>query len=144
MDLRGLGVVSLGLAIPSITAYLGQYVPAQVKDVASRIPGYNSTLGKATVGVLGATAVAFALAQYGPLTATEAFTASSVAVAMTAVAVAQHYYNGPGSGLVDALPATNLGGSYGYIGSYHGEGMQAELVAAPQPQQMFGVKANVF
>lgn len=158
-DFRGLGVVTLGLALPTMAAYatkmVNTYLPASVTNVRDQvtgaIPGYNSTAGRAVVGILSTAAVAYALQSYKVITPSEALTANMIAVGMTAVAAAQAMYSGPGSALISQLPATGLAGSsYGYIGAYHGdmsgahEGMGAELLPSPMSDQMFGVKANVF
>jgi|TARA_B100000035_G_scaffold73591_1_gene60833 hypothetical protein len=156
-DFRGLGVVTLGLALPTMAAYatkmVNTYLPASVTgvrdQVTSAIPGYNSTAGRAVVGILSTAAVAYALQSYKVITPSEALTANMIAVGMTAVAAAQAMYAGPGSALINQLPSTGLAGSsYGYIGSYHmsggHEGMGADMLPSPMSSQMFGVKANVF
>jgi len=157
MRVRDLGIVTLGLALPSIAAYtakmVNSYLPMSVTNVRDQVTGaipyYNSTAGRAVVGVLSTAAVAYVLQSYKFITTSEALTASMIAVGMTGVAAAQALYSGPGAGLISQLPATNLSGSsYGYIGSYHlgsgHEGVGAEMLPAPVFEGMFGVKANVF
>ena len=157
LKMRDLGIVTLGLALPSIAAYttkmINSYLPASVTSVRDQVTGaipyYNSTAGRAVVGVLSTAAVAYVLQSYKVITMSEALTASMVAVGMTGVAAAQALYSGPGAGLISQRPATNLGGSsYGYIGSYHlgsgHEGVGAEMLPSPVSSGMFGVKANVF
>jgi len=158
-DFRGLGVVTLGLALPTMAAYatkmINSYLPDSVLSVRDKATsalaplGYNSTAGRAVVGILSTAAVAYALQSYKVITPSEALTANMIAVGMTAVAAAQAMYSGPGSALISQLPATGLAGSsYGYIGAYHmsggNEGMGADMLPSPMSNQMFGVKANVF
>jgi len=159
LKVRDLGIVTLGLALPTIAAYttkmINSYLPDSVLSVRDKATnalaplGYNSTAGRAVVGILSTAAVAYALQSYKVITPSEALTANMIAVTMTLVAGAQAMYAGPGSGLLNQLPATGLGGSsYGYIGSYHmtggHEGMGADMLPSPMDSQLFGVKTNVF
>ena len=157
LKVRDLGVVTLGLALPTITAYttkmIQQYLPNSVTNVRDQVTGaipyYNSTAGRAVVGILSTAAVAYALQSYKVITPSEALTANMIAVTMTLVAGAKEMYAGPGSGLLQQLPSTGLAGSsYGYIGSYHmtggHEGMGADMLPSPMDSQLFGVKTNVF
>ncbi len=157
LKVRDLGIVTLGLALPTIAAYSAKMINSKlptsvtsVRDqVTGAIPYYNSTAGRAVVGILSTAAVAYALQSYKVITPSEALTANMIAVGMTAVAAAQQLYAGPGAGLLKSLPSAGIAGSsYGYIGSYHmtggHEGMGADMLPSPMSNQMFGVKTNVF
>ena len=97
LKVRDLGIVTLGLALPTIAAYttkmIQQYLPNSVTNVRDQVTGaipyYNSTAGRAVVGILSTAAVAYALQSYKVITPSEALTANMIAVTMTLVAGAK-------------------------------------------------------
>tara|TARA_B100000287_G_scaffold41516_1_gene37662 strand:+ start:1279 stop:1890 length:612 start_codon:yes stop_codon:yes gene_type:complete len=162
MNLRSVGIVTLGLALPTMSAFLGQYVPAMVKDAVARVPYIDTRVGKAALMVGSTAAVAFALQSKmlgGLISYNEAVAATGVSMALVAVSLAQSYYNGPGSAMLADLPTAGAlagyGGYYGYLGSAHDGGMYGEHSMAGEHElfgthtmagehDLFGVKTNVF
>ena len=153
MDLRGLGVVVLGLGLPSVAAYLtSTNIGARVMGMVDRVPGMSTNTGKAVSAIALTAGVSYLGASFGLLSASEALTANMIALGLVTVGLLQTYNLPMGNNFVSALPsAGGLAGlgSYGYIGSYHasgdhGMGVGAEMLPAPQSQQLFGVRANVF
>jgi hypothetical protein len=151
MDLRGLGIVVLGLSLPSIAGYLqqtqmGGRVGAAVNQY---IPGATSTAGKAVMAVGLTAAVSYALMGFGAIQPGEALTANMIALGLVSIGVLQTINLPVGNHLVSSVPSAGIQGfgstSYGYIGNYDaGQGVGADMLPQPQPQQLFGVRANIF
>jgi len=148
MNLRGLGVVTLGLALPSIAGYMsGTSVGSKVMSYVDRVPGMTTNTGRAALAVATTAGVAYLMTQFGVITASEALTANMIALGLVAVGAAKAY---TGNAFVAALPSAGGlaglgGGSYGYIGNYSaGAGVGADMLPQPRDSGMFGVKANVF
>tara|TARA_Y100000361_G_scaffold150761_1_gene166944 strand:- start:218 stop:739 length:522 start_codon:yes stop_codon:yes gene_type:complete len=155
MDLRGLGVVVLGLGLPSVAGYLtSTNVGARVMSYVDMVPGMTTNVGKAVSAVALTAGVSYLAASFGAISASEALTANMIALGLVTVGVLQSMNLPMGNNFVSALPsAGGLAGlgSYGYIGSYHmsgghdhGMGVGADMLEAPKTDQLFGVRANVF
>jgi len=163
MNLRSLGIVTLGLALPTMSAYLSQYIPGMVKNAYNTyMPSMirDSRAGKAALIVGSTAAVAFALQSKmlgGLISYDEAVAATGVTMALVAVSVAQSYYNGPGSALLADLPTAAAldgygGGYYGYLGNadvddggLYGEDLFGDSnVPMASSHDLFGLKTNVF
>ena len=163
MNLRSLGIVTLGLALPTMSAVLSQYVPSMVKNAYNTyMPSMirDSRAGKAALMVGSTAAIAFALQSKmlgGLISFDEAVAATGVTMALVAVSVAQSYYNGPGSGMLADLPTAGAlagyGGYYGYLGNadtgmygdggeLFGDAHMSEPMASSH--DLFGLKTNVF
>jgi len=152
MDLKALGVVILGLSLPSIAGYLqsttvGGKVGAMVNNY---VPFATSNVGKAAMAVTLTAAVSYGMMGLGVLDAKDALTANMIALGLVTVAALKTSSMVTSKlPMVDSLPSAGiqgLGASYGYIGNYHdsGMGVGAEMLPAPQSQQLFGVRANIF
>ena len=153
MDLRGLGVVVLGLGLPSVAGYLtSTNIGARVMGYVDMVPGMSTNVGKAVSAVALTAGVSYLAASFGAISASEALTANMIALGLVSVGVLQGMNLPMGNNFVSALPsAGGLAGlgSYGYIGSYHmsgdhGMGVGADMLPAPATDQLFGVRANVF
>ena len=149
MDLRGLGIVVLGLGLPSVATWMANTgVGSRVMSYVDMVPGMTSKYGKAAVAVAMTAGLSYGAASMGWLSAGEALTANMIALGLVSVGLLQTMALPVGQGFVDALPATGglagLGSaSYGYIGNYH-EGVGADMLPQPESGQLFGVRANVF
>ena len=149
MDLRGLGIVVLGLGLPSIATWMtNSGVGSRVMSYVDMVPGMTTKYGKAVIAIGLTAGVSYLAANFGVISAAEALTANMIAMGLVSVGLLKTMSLPVGQGLVDNLPAANFGGlagsaSYGYIGNYH-EGVGAEMLPAPQSQQLFGVRANIF
>jgi len=149
LDLRGLGIVVLGLGLPSIATWMvNTGVGSRVRSYVDMVPGMTTKYGKAALAVGLTAGVSYLAAHFGAISAAEAMTASMIGFGLVSVGLLQSMSLPVGGNFVDALPASNLGGlaggaSYGYIGNYN-EGVGAEMLPQPQSQQLFGVRANVF
>ena len=152
MDLKALGVVILGLSLPSIAGYLqstniGSKVGAQVNRF---VPGATSDVGKAVMAVTLTAAVSYGMMGLGVINAKEALSANMIALGLVTVAALKTSTMVTSRlPMVDSLPSAGingLGASYGYIGNYHNSGMGvgADMLPPPQSQQLFGVRANIF
>ena len=154
MDVRGLGIVSLGLALPSVAAYLwGTGIGQRASDMVGRLPFVSSWAGQAALTVATTAAVSWAIS--GGLgkglkfiSPAEALTANMIALGLVAVSVAKAKWPAalPGGGIVDSMPsagalAGGYSGTYGYLGN---PSVGEEMLPAPVSDGMFGVKANVF
>lgn len=151
MDLRGLGIVTLGLGLPTLgSMVLNSRAGSTVVSYMDRVPGMNTPYGKAALAVATSAAISFALARYGPLTAGEAMTASMIATGLVGATLLKSL---TGNALVQALPGADLNGIggygyavngyngyLGYLGEAHGE------MDNPEPLQLYGApaKVNVF
>jgi len=149
MDLRGLGVVVLGLGLPSVAGYLtSTNIGMRVMGYVDKVPGMSTNVGKAVSAVALTAGVSYLATTAGLLNPSEALTANMIALGLVSVGVLKTMNVPYVGGMVSALPsAGGLAGlgSYGYIGNYHrSEGVGAEMLPAPQQQQLFGVRANVF
>ena len=155
MDLRGLGVVVLGLGLPTVAGYLtNTAIGARVMGYVDMVPGMSTNVGKAVSAIALTAGVSYLAASLGAISASEALTANMIALGLVSVGVLKTMSLPYGQGMVDALPsAGGLAGlgSYGYIGSYHmsgghdhGMGVGADMLDAPKTDQLFGVRANVF
>tara|TARA_Y100000004_G_scaffold128754_1_gene145058 strand:- start:13510 stop:14022 length:513 start_codon:yes stop_codon:yes gene_type:complete len=157
ISMRGVGVVVMGLALPTASAYLSQYVPSAVKNLYARIPYHEHSAMKAAVMVGSTAAIAFAAQAMLPMvTYNDAVMATGVAAALVAVSLAQQYLPAgmPGAGLLAQLPTASAldgyGGYYGYLGSAHGDdaalygGHDQALYGSHDDSALFGVKTNVF
>ena len=149
MDLRGLGIVVLGLGLPSIATYLANTgIGSRAMSYVEMVPGMASKYGKAATAVALTAGVSYLATSFGAISASEALTANMIALGLVSVGLLQTMALPVGQGLVDSLPATGglagLGSaSYGYIGNYH-EGVGAEMLPQPESGQLFGVRANIF
>ena len=149
MDLRGLGIVVLGLGLPSIATWMANSgVGSRVMSYVDMVPGMTTKYGKAVSAVVLTAGVSYLAANFGVISAAEALTANMIALGLVSVGLLQTMSLPVGGNFVDALPASKLGGlaggaSYGYICNYN-EGVGAEMLPQPQSQQLFGVRANVF
>ena len=149
MDLRGLGIVVLGLGLPSVATWMANTgVGSRVMSYVDMVPGMTSKYGKAAVAVAMTAGLSYGAASMGWLSAGEALTANMIALGLVSVGLLQTMALPVGQGFVDALPATGglagLGSaSYGYIGNYH-EGVGADMLPQPESGQLFGVRANIF
>lgn len=149
MDLRNLGIVVLGLGLPSIAGWMTSTgVGSRVMSYVNMVPGMTTNVGKAVGAVALTAGVSYLAATWGIISATEALTANMIALGLVSVGVLQTMSLPVGGNFVSALPSAGISGlgasSYGYIGNYHGEGVGAELLESPNTRQIFGVKANVF
>lgn len=149
MDLRNLGIVVLGLGLPSIAGWMTSTgVGSRVMSYVDNVPGMSTNVGRAVSAVALTAGVSYLAATWGLISATEALTANMIALGLVSVGVLQTMSLPVGGNFVSALPSaggiSGLGASsYGYIGNYH-EGVGAQLLPNPEPGQIFGVKANVF
>jgi hypothetical protein len=152
MDLRGLGIVVLGLSLPSMAGYLASTsVGMRAMSYVDMVPGMTTNVGKAALAVGLTAAVSYGMTGLGVISASEALTANMIALGLVTVGALQTMSLPVGGNLVSSLPSAGglagLGGaSYGYIGNYHdtGMGVGAEMLPQPQSQQLFGVRANIF
>jgi len=149
MDLRNLGIVVLGLGLPSIAGWMTSTgVGSRVMSYVDMVPGMTTNVGKAVGAVALTAGVSYLAATWGIISATEALTANMIALGLVSVGVLQQMsLPAVGSNIVSALPSAGFAGigasSYGYIGNAH-EGVGAQLLPNPEPGMIFGVKANVF
>ena len=151
MDLRGLGVVVLGLSLPSMAGYLASTsVGMRAMSYVDMVPGMTTNVGKAALAIGLTAAVSYGMTGLGVISASEALTANMIALGLVTVGALQTMSLPVGGNLVSSLPSAGFAGiggaSYGYIGNYHdtGMGVGAEMLPAPQSQQLFGVRANIF
>ena len=152
LDLKALGVVVLGLSLPSMAGYLASTnVGMRAMSYVDMVPGMTTNVGKAALAVGLTAAVSYGMSGLGVISASEALTANMIALGLVTVGALQSMNLPVGSGIVSSLPSSGglagLGSaSYGYIGNYHdtGMGVGAEMLPAPQSQQLFGVRANIF
>jgi|TARA_B100001094_G_scaffold142217_1_gene137825 hypothetical protein len=152
MDLRGLGVVVLGLSLPSMAGYLASTsVGMRAMNYVDMVPGMTTNVGKAALAVGLTAAVSYGMTGLGVISASEALTANMIALGLVTVGALKTMSLPVGGNIVSSLPSAGglagLGGaSYGYIGNYHdtGMGVGAEMLPQPQSQQLFGVRANIF
>ena len=152
LDLKALGVVVLGLSLPSMAGYLASTsVGMRAMSYVDMVPGMTTNVGKAALAVGLTAAVSYGMSGLGVISASEALTANMIALGLVTVGALQTMNLPMGSGLVSSLPSSGglagLGSaSYGYIGNYHdtGMGVGAEMLPQPQSQQLFGVRANIF
>jgi hypothetical protein len=152
LDLKALGVVVLGLSLPSMAGYLASTsVGMRAMSYVDMVPGMTTNVGKAALAVGLTAAVSYGMSGLGVISASEALTANMIALGLVTVGALQTMNLPVGSGLVSSLPSSGglagLGSaSYGYIGNYHdtGMGVGAEMLPQPQSQQLFGVRANIF
>ena len=126
MDLRGLGVVVLGLGLPSVAGYLTSTASgARVMGYVDMVPGMSTNVGKAVSAVALTAGVSYLAASLNVISASEALTANMIALGLVSVGVLQGMNLPMGNNFVSALPSAGgrAGlGSYGYIGSYHMSG----------------------
>jgi len=150
MDLRHLGVVLLGLGLPSIAGWMSSTgVGSRVMSYVDMVPGMSTNAGKAVSAVALTAGVSYIAASFGWLSASEALTANMIALGLVTAGWLKTLNLPMGNGVIDALPSAGglagLGSSYGYIGNYSaGAGVGADMLPQPQSQQLFGVRANVF
>ena len=152
LDLKALGVVVLGLSLPSMAGYLASTsVGMRAMSYVDMVPGMSTNVGKAALAVGLTAAVSYGMSGLGVISASEALTANMIALGLVTVGALQTMNLPVGSGLVSNLPSSGglagLGSaSYGYIGNYHdtGMGVGAEMLPQPQGEQLFGVRANIF
>ena len=151
MDLRGLGVVMLGLGLPSVASYLqSTNIGGQVGAAVDKyVPFATSKYGKAAMAITLTAGVSYVAASMNLLSPGEALTANMIALGLVSAGLLKTINLPVGNNFVEALPSAGMdnisGGSYGYIGNYHvSEGVGAEMIPAPKTAQMFGVRANVF
>ena len=151
LDLKALGVVVLGLSLPSMAGYLASTsVGMRAMSYVDMVPGMTTNVGKAALAVGLTAAVSYGMSGLGVISASEALTANMIALGLVTVAALQTSTMVTSKlPMVDSLPSAGIGGlgaSYGYIGNYHdsGMGVGAEMLPAPQSQQLFGVRANIF
>ena len=150
MDLRGLGVVVLGLGLPSVAGYLtSTNIGARVMGYVDAVPGMSTNVGKAVSAVALTAGVSYLAASMNVISASEALTANMIALGLVTVGVLQTMSLPVGGNFVSALPSAGgfagIGGSYGYIGNYSaGAGIGQDLLPQPESGQLFGVRANVF
>ena len=152
LDLKALGVVVLGLSLPSMAGYLASTnVGMRAMSYVDMVPGMTTNVGKAALAVGLTAAVSYGMSGLGVISASEALTANMIALGLVTVGALQSMNLPVGSGIVSNLPSSGglagLGSaSYGYIGNYHdtGMGVGAEMLPQPQGAQLFGVRANIF
>ena len=152
MDLRGLGIVTLGLALPTMGAMLSTYIPSAVKNAyVTYVPYHDHPAMKSALMVGGTAAVAYTMSWAGLITMQEALAANMVALGLVAVSAAQTLYTGYGSGMLSMLPTAGAldgyGGYYGYLGSADVPelyGGHETYNMGSDPAELFGVKTNVF
>jgi hypothetical protein len=152
MDLRGLGIVVLGLSLPSMAGYLASTsVGMRAMNYVDMVPGMSTNVGKAALAVGLTAAVSYGMTGLGVISASEALTANMIALGLVTVGALQSMSLPVGGNIVSSLPSASVlaglgGASYGYIGNYHdtGMGVGAEMLPQPQSQQLFGVRANIF
>jgi hypothetical protein len=152
LDLKALGVVVLGLSLPSMAGYLASTsVGMRAMSYVDMVPGMTTNVGKAALAVGLTAAVSYGMSGLGVISASEALTANMIALGLVTVGALQTMNLPVGSGLVSSLPSSGglagLGSaSYGYIGNYQdtGMGVGAEMLPQPQSGNLFGVRANIF
>ncbi len=150
MDLRNLGIVVLGLGLPSVAGYLtSTNIGARVMGYVDMVPGMSTNVGKAVSAVALTAGVSYLAASMNVISASEALTANMIALGLVSVGVLKTMNLPVGGSMVDALPSAGglagLGSSYGYIGNYSaGAGVGADMLPQPESGQLFGVRANVF
>jgi hypothetical protein len=160
MDMSALGIVLAGLALPSLTVLLANRVGlttrfANVPVVSTLL---QNDLGQVALGVGLSSAIAYAAVQFAGVNEKTAIAANMTAIGVfTAGALVSKIPQ-----LNEAFKAVNpfsldgyrgniagyRGGYLGYLGNAH-EGMgEAEMLPAPQGEQLFGMGAaprvNIF
>ena len=76
MDLRGLGVVVLGLGLPSVAGYLtSTNIGMRVMGYVDMVPGMSTNVGKAVSAVALTAGVSYLATTAGLLNPSEALTA---------------------------------------------------------------------
>jgi hypothetical protein len=157
MDLRGLGIVVLGLGLPT----MANAVYSRFSDKLTSIPVLGTVLsnnwGRAGAGILVASGIAYAASAAGLISGTEAHAAGLVASGLFLMGALSNSGVGP-DWLRDAIPGSDLSGGYsgryinGYSGGYLGylgnadEAMPLDNAQAPM---LYGVgsaapKINIF
>lgn len=150
MDLRGLGIVVLGLGLPSIATWMANTrAGSRALSYVDMVPGMASKYGKAATAVALTAGVSYLATSFGAISASEALTANMIALGLVSVGLIKTMNVPYAGGLIENLPSTGGlsglagGASYGYIGNYH-EGVGADMLPAPETGQLFGVRANIF
>lgn len=127
-------------------------VGSKAMSYVNMVPGMSSTAGRAASAVALTAGVTYLASSMKWLSPAEALMANMIALGLVSAGVLKSTGMISGlpvvGGMVDALPSAGLNGlgsSYGYIGNYSaGAGVGADMLPQPQPQQLFGVRANVF
>lgn len=158
MDLSALGVILAGLALPSVALMVADRV--NLTNQLARVPlvgNYISTeIGQLGLGVLTTSALAYAAVNFAGVNEKTAIAANMTAIGVLTAgvlvsrvpALTQYFQNINGMHGYRGSIAGYRGGYLGYLGNAH-EGMgEAELLPAPQGEQLFGMGAaprvNVF
>ena len=121
MDLRAIGVVGMGFALPVVA----NAVYNRMSTALSRVPGVGmvtgNAYGRAALGTLLAGSVAYLAQAYTPVTMHEAALGATIATTMFVVGAIAQSGIGP-SWLTASLPTADLNGysGAGYIGGYSG------------------------
>ena len=123
MDLRALGVVGMGLALPTIANALYNKVSTSLNNVPGVGMVTGNAYGRAALGTLLAGGVAYLVQSMNPVTMQEAALGATIATTMFAVGALAQSGMMP-TWLTNALPAGELSGysGAGYIGGYSSGG----------------------
>ena len=157
MDARGLGVVLLGLGLPTVA----NSIYTRLSDKIEGVPVLGTVLGnewgRAVAGILVASGIAYAATAAGLISASEANAAGLVASGLFLMGALKTSAMGP-SWLTDAIPGAELSGGYsgryingysgGYLG-YLGNADEALPLDNAQAPMLYGVgsaapKINIF
>ena len=158
IDMSALGVVLAGLALPSVALMVADRV--NLTNQLARVPlvgNYISTeIGQLGLGVLTTSALAYAAVNFAGVNEKTAIAANMTAIGVLTAgvlvsrvpALTQYFQNINGMHGYRGSIAGYRGGYLGYLGNAH-EGMgEMEMLAQPQPEQLFGMGAaprvNIF
>ena len=121
MDLRGLGVVILGLGLPTMANAIYSKISSSIEGVPILGTVLSNEWGRAGAGIVVSAGVAYAAAAAGLISENEALAANMVAAGLFLVGALKSSAMGP-SWLTSALPASSLSGGYSgrYINGYSG------------------------
>ena len=160
MDLRGLGLVFLGLGLPTLANSIYTRFSSQVESVPVLGTLLGNEWGRAGAGILVSAGLAYAAAAIGLVSSNEALTANMIASGLFLVGALKSSKMGP-SWLTSALPGSSLDGGYsgryingysggylGYLGNVHDDDDAMPMDNAQAPM-LYGVgsaapKINIF
>jgi hypothetical protein len=156
MDLRGLGLVILGLGLPTMANAVYSRISSSIEGVPVLGTVLSNEWGRAGAGIVVSAGLAYAASAAGLLSENEALAANMVAAGLFLIGALKSSAMGP-TWLTNALPASTLSGGYsgryinghsggylGYLGEVHedvpmdnaGEAMLYGVGASP--------KVNIF
>jgi len=159
LDAGVLGTIAFGFALPTLAGYIWQRSSAKLEKMAVLGPVLSNSWGRAAVGTTLTAAICYGAMKADLISGNTALMANSVALVMFGIGALKSTGVMSGNRLVEALPGASLDGGYrgiaGYRGGYLGylgnvdSGMgEAEMLPAPQGEQLFGMGAaprvNVF